>query len=164
MSKGFASAPAPPRPTDVKSFKPMLLNEIKTLDDPRNKRKPDHLLVDIIAIGILATLAGADNMVAVATYGQEEYEWLSTFLELPNGIPSHDTFSRVFALIDPEQFHGFFLRWIEHLTSKLDIKLIHLDGKTSRGSYDRESKLKALHSVSAWASEHHLVLARATGG
>ena len=93
MSKGFASAPAPPRPTYVKSFKPTLLDEIKTLDDPRTKRKPDHLLVDIIAIGILATLAGADNMVAVATYGQEEYEWLSTFLELPNGIPSHDTFS-----------------------------------------------------------------------
>ena len=160
MSKGFASAPAPARPTRVKSLKPTLLDEIKTLDDPRTKRKPDHLLVDIIAIGILATLAGADNMVGVATYGQEEYEWLSTFLELPNGIPSHDTFSRVFARIDPEQFHRFFLRWIEHLTTKLDIKLIHLDGKTSRGSYDRESKLKALHSVSAWASEHHLVLAQ----
>ena len=160
MSKGFASASAPARPTQVKSFKPTLLDEIKTLDDPRTRRKPDHLLVDIIAIGILATLAGADNMVAVATYGQEEYEWLSTFLELPNGIPSHDTFSRVFALIDPEQFHSFFLGWIEHLTTKLDIKLIHLDGKTSRGSYDRESKLKALHSVSAWASEHHLVLAQ----
>jgi len=116
--------------------------------------------VDIVAIGILATLAGADNMVAVATYGQEEFKWLSTFLELPNGIPSHDTFSRVFALIDPEQFHGFFLRWIEHLTHQLDIQLIHLDGKTSRGSYDREHRLKALHSVSAWASEHHLVLAQ----
>ena len=160
MSKGFASASAPAGPTHVKSFKPTLIDEIKTLDDPRTKRKPDHLLVDIIAIGILATLAGADNMVAVATYGQEEYEWLSTFLELANGIPSHDTFSRVFALIDPEQFHGFFLRWIEHLRTKLEIKLIHLDGKTSRGSYDRESKLKALHSVSAWASEHHLVLAQ----
>jgi predicted transposase YbfD/YdcC len=116
--------------------------------------------VDIVAIGILATLAGADNMVAVATYGQEEYEWLSTFLELPNGIPSHDTFSRVFGLIDPDQFNRFFLRWIEHVSQQLDIKLIHLDGKTLRGSYDRESQLKALHSVSAWSSEHHLVLAQ----
>lgn len=160
MSKGFAPPPPTACSTRVKSFKPTLLDELKTLEDPRTQRKPDHLLVDIVAIGILATLAGADNMVAVATYGQEEYEWLSTFLELPNGIPSHDTFSRVFALIDPEQFHGFFLRWIEHLTRQLDIKLIHLDGKTSRGSYDREHRLKALHSVSAWASEHHLVLAQ----
>ncbi len=159
MSKGFASSSASPHSTRIKSLKSTILDEIKILDDPRTKRKPDHLLVDIVAIGILATLAGADNMVAVATYGQEEYEWLATWLELPNGVPSHDTFSRVFALIDPEQFHGFFLTWIEHLTSKLDLKLIHLDGKTSRGSYDRESKLKALHSVSAWSSEHHLVLA-----
>ena len=160
MSKGFAPSPPSSCSPRVKSFKPTLLDELKTLADPRTQRKPDHLLVDIVAIGILATLAGADNMVAVATYGQEEDEWLSTFLELPNGIPSHDTFSRVFALIDPEQFHGFFLRWIEHLTRQLDIKLIHLDGKTSRGSYDREHRLKALHSVSAWASEHHLVLAQ----
>ena len=160
MSTGFAPSPPPSCSPRVNSFKPTLIDELKTLEDPRTQRKPDHLLVDIVAIGILATLAGADNMVAVATYGQEEFKWLSTFLELPNGIPSHDTFSRVFALIDPEQFHGFFLRWIEHLTHQLDIQLIHLDGKTSRGSYDREHRLKALHSVSAWASEHHLVLAQ----
>lgn len=160
MSTGFAPSPPTSCSPRVNSFKPTLIDELKTLEDPRTQRKPDHLLVDIVAIGILATLAGADNMVAVATYGQEEFKWLSTFLELPNGIPSHDTFSRVFALIDPEQFHGFFLRWIEHLTHQLDIQLIHLDGKTSRGSYDREHRLKALHSVSAWASEHHLVLAQ----
>ena len=159
MSQGFASPSAPPRSTRVKSLKPTFLEQIKAIDDPRTKRKPDHLLVDIVAIGILATLAGANDMVAVATYGQEQYEWLATFLELPNGIPSHDTFSRVFALVNPKQFHDFFLGWLEMLTRKLDLKLIHLDGKTSRGSYDRESKLKALHSVSAWASEHHLVLA-----
>ncbi len=81
-------------------------------------------------------------------------------MELPYGIPSHDTFSRVFAQIDPEQFHGFFLRWVQQLTVQLDIKIINLDGKTARGSYDRETKLKALHSVTAWAAEHHLVLAQ----
>ena len=160
MSKGFAASPPSVCSTQSQSFKSTILDEIKSLDDPRKKRKPDHLLVDIVAIGILATLAGADDMVSVATYGQEEHEWLATFLELPNGIPSHDTFSRVFALIEPTQFHDFFIRWIEHLTAQLDIKLIHLDGKTSRGSYDRESRHKALHTVSAWASEHHLVLAQ----
>ena len=160
MAKGFApseqnqSSPS----SHTRTLQPTLLEEIKGLDDPRAKRKPDHLLVDIVAIGILATLAGADNMVAVATYGQEEYEWLSTFLELPNGIPSHDTFSRVFGLIDPDQFNRFFLRWVKHVSEQLEIKVIHLDGKTLRGSYDRESQLKALHSVSAWSSEHHLVL------
>ena len=159
MAPGFASPSAPVHPTRVKSFKSTILDEIKVIDDPRTKRKPDHLLVDIVAIGILATLAGANDMVAVATYGQEEYEWLATFLELPNGIPSHDTFSRVFALIDPKQFNDFFLCWIKHLLRQLDLKLIHLDGKTLRGSYDRNSKLKALQSVSAWSSEHHLVLA-----
>ena len=162
MAKGFAPSEQnqSSRSSGTRTLQPTLLEEIKQLDDPRTKRKPDHLLVDIVAIGILATLAGADNMVAVATYGQEEYEWLSTFLDLPNGIPSHDTFSRVFGLIDPDQFNQFFLRWIKHVSEQLDIQLIHLDGKSLRGSYDRESQLKALHSVSAWSSEHHLVLAQ----
>ncbi len=83
-----------------------------------------------------------------------------TFLELPYGIPSHDTFSRVFALIDPQKFHECFLAWVQEITDKLDINLINIDGKTSRGSYDREKKLKALHTVSAWATEHNLVLAQ----
>ncbi len=137
-----------------------LLDEIKHLDDPRTKREPKHLLIDIVTIAILATLAGADSMSAVETYGKAKEKWLSTFLELPHGIPSHDTFSRVFGRIDPEQFNRFFQRWIEHITAQLAIKLIHIDGKTLRGSYDRESQLKALHSVSAWASEHQLVLAQ----
>lgn len=74
MSQGFASSSAAPPPTRIKSLKSTILDEIKTIDDPRTKRQPDHLLVDLVAIGILATLAGANDMVAVATYGQEEYE------------------------------------------------------------------------------------------
>lgn len=135
-----------------------LLEEIRHIDEPRTQRKPDHLLIDIVTIAILATLAGADTMTAVETYGKAKQSWLSTFLELPNGIPSHDTFSRVFNLIDPDQFNHFFERLIEHMTEQLNIKLIHMDGKTLRGSYDREHQIKALHSVSAWASEHQLVL------
>lgn len=160
MAKGFAPVPPTTVSASVKRFKRTILDELKGLDDPRTKRQPNHLLIDIISIAILATLCGANNMVAVETYGQAKHDWLATFLELPHGIPSHDTFSRVFATIDPEQFHAFFLRWVQQLTVQLDIKIIHLDGKTSRGSYDRETKLKALHSVSAWAAEHHLVLAQ----
>jgi len=160
MAKGFAPVPPKTVSASIKKFKGTILDELKGLDDPRNKRKPNHLLSDIITIAILATLGGADNMVAVATYGREKQEWLATFLELPYGIPSHDTFSRVFAQIDPEQFHGFFRRWVQQLTVQLDLKIINLDGQTTRGSYDREAKLKALHTVSAWAAEHHLVLAQ----
>jgi len=113
--------------------------------------------------------------VAIETYGKRKQEWLETFLELPHGIPSHDTFSRVLAMIDPQQLHECFLAWVKHLSSKLDIDVIGIDGKTARGSYDREKGLKALHTVSAWAAvspgsatrttrgtqrEHHLVLAQ----
>jgi hypothetical protein len=91
MAKGFAPVPPPAVSASVKKFKGTILDELKGLDDPRNKRKPNHLLSDIITIAILATLGGADNMVAVATYGREKQEWLATFLELPYGIPSHDT-------------------------------------------------------------------------
>ena len=77
-------------------------------------------------------------MVAVETYGKGKRKWLEMFLELPHGIPSHDTFSRVFALIDPEQLHECFLSWVQHIADQLEIKLINIDGKTVRGSYDRE--------------------------
>ena len=99
-------------------------------------------------------------MVAIETYGKAKQSWLETFLELPNGIPSHDTFSRVLALLDPQQLHQCFLSWVRLISDKLAIKLINIDGKTARGSYDQEQSLKSLHTVSAWASEHHLVLAQ----
>jgi len=160
MAKGFAASSTPSSAPGMKRVSRKLLDEIKHIDDPRTKREPKHLLLDVVTIAILATLAGADDMTAVETYGKAKQSWLSTFLALPHGIPSHDTFSRVFNLIDPEQFNPFFERLIEHITEQLNIKLIHIDGKTLRGSYDREHQIKALHSVSAWASEHQLVLAQ----
>lgn len=96
---------------------------------------------------------------AIETYGKAKQAWLETFLDLPNGIPSHDPFGRVFGMLEPQELENSFLSWVSSITAKLDIKLIHVDGKTAKGSYDRESKLKALHSVSAWSSEHGLVLA-----
>ena len=160
MSKGFGASPSSaPSPT-AKKLKRSIIKQFEVLEDPRVKRKPDHLLIDIIAIAILVVISGADNMVAVETYGKAKQPWLETFLELPNGIPSHDTFSRVLSLLDPQQLHESFLSWVKQITEKLEIKLINIDGKTARGSYDREQKLKVLHTVSAWTSEHHLVLAQ----
>jgi hypothetical protein len=98
--------------------------------------------------------------VAIETYGKAKQEWLEKFLDLSNGIPSHDTFARVLAALEPGELQDGFLSWVSSISEQLGIELIHIDGKTARGSYDREEKLKALHSVSAWSSEYGLVLAQ----
>ncbi len=102
MSKGFAEV-VKPNPLRLSKAQTKCNPRVREMQDPRIKREPKHLLIDIVAIVILATLSGADNMVAVETYGKGKQEWLETFLELPHGIPSHDTFSRVLALIDPQE-------------------------------------------------------------
>jgi predicted transposase YbfD/YdcC len=128
------------------------------IPDPRVERTRVHQLLDIIAIALLAVLAGADGWVAIETYGNAKRPWLETFLALPNGIPSHDTFARVFARLDPEAFELGFQQWVKTFVSCLGAQLIAIDGKTVRGSYDREAGIKALQLVSAWASDHRLVL------
>lgn len=126
--------------------------------DPRVERTRAHQLLDIITIALFAVLAGADSWVAIETYGNAKRAWLETFLALPNGIPSHDTFARVFARLDPEAFEASFQQWVKAFVSSLAAEVIAIDGKTARGSYDREGGVKALQLVSAWASEHRLVL------
>ncbi len=128
------------------------------IPDPRVERTRAHQLLDIIAIALLAVLAGADSWVAIETYGKAKRSWLESFLALTNGIPSHDTFARVFARLDPEAFEVSFRQWIQALVSTLGVQLVAIDGKTVKGSYDREGGSKALQLVSAWASEHRLVL------
>lgn len=134
------------------------LQHFATLNDPRIERTKDHLLIDIIAIAILAVISGSEGWVAIETYGKAKYEWLKEFLELPNGIPSHDTFSRVFSRIEPEEFQQCFLSWVNSITKKLGVDVIAIDGKTLKQSYDRNKKQKALHIVSAWANTHQLIL------
>lgn len=129
-----------------------------TVKDPRIERTKAHNLLDIIAIALLAVLSGAEGWEEIETYGEAKKEWLKEFLELPNGIPSHDTFSRVFARIDPKEFHESFSSWLKTVTKKLGVEVVAIDGKTVKGSYDREAKKKALHLVSAWSSSHRLVL------
>lgn len=137
-----------------------LLEHFSQLSDPRIDRTKAHLLLDIIAIAVLAVLAGADGWEAIETFGQSRQAWLAQFLSLPNGIPSHDTFRRLFARLDPIQFQQCFRNWVNALTQALGAQVIAIDGKTLKQSYDRNDKLKALHLVSAWASEHRLVLAQ----
>ncbi|WP_375453042.1 ISAs1 family transposase [uncultured Nostoc sp.] len=128
------------------------------IKDPRVERTRYHLLTDIIIIAILAVIAGAEGWEDIEEYGISKQEWLKTFLELPFGIPSPDTFRRVFERINPREFEQYFRQWVQSLVEKLGVEVVAIDGKTHRGSYDRESQLKALHTVSAWSSEHRLVL------
>jgi predicted transposase YbfD/YdcC len=128
------------------------------LKDPRIERTRLHQLMDIVVIAICAVLCGADGWVDIAKYGHAKRDWLKTFLALPNGIPAHDTFRRVFCLLNPTAFLACFQSWIDALSEGLGIKRIAIDGKTMRRSFDKASGKGALHLVSAWATEQHLVL------
>jgi len=128
------------------------------LKDPRVERTKLHLLSDIITISILAVIAGALGWEDIEEYGINKKEWLSTFLKLEFGIPSPDTFRRVFERINPKEFEQCFRLWVQSLVENLGVEVVAIDGKALKGSYDRKSHLKALHMVSAWSNEHRLVL------
>jgi predicted transposase YbfD/YdcC len=130
----------------------------QTLEDPRIDRTRLHELMDIVVIAICAVICGAEGWVDIAKYGRAKQDWLKTFLALPNGIPSHDTFRRLFCLLDPAAFQECFRLWIDALSAGLGLKRIAIDGKCLRRSFDRASGKAALHLVSAWATEQHLVL------
>lgn len=161
MAKGFGKlALKPNQHKEAQILRKSVLKHFQHLQDPRVARTKDHSLQAILTIAILAVLSGADGFVAIETYGKAKQAWLETFLDLPHGIPSHDTFGRVFGMLEPQELQNSFLGWVSSITEKLGLEVIHIDGKTAKGSYDREGKLKSLHSVSAWSSEHGLVLAQ----
>lgn len=134
-----------------------LVFHFSDLEDPRNDNRR-HLLLDIIVIAICAAICGADTWTDVELFGQAKEQWFRKFLELPHGIPSHDTFGRVFALIDPEQFQACFRGWIAAVEERTEGEIIALDGKQLRRSHDKAEGKKAIYMVSAWASENSLVL------
>jgi predicted transposase YbfD/YdcC len=127
--------------------------------DPRVERTKRHKLVDMIIIAICGVICGAEGWAEIEEFGKAKEEWLKTLLELPNGIPSHDTFGRVFSRLDPEQFEACFFEWVQSLTESIE-GVIAIDGKTLRRSHDKVNGKKALHMVSAWAAENRLVLAQ----
>ena len=128
------------------------------VDDPRCCGKVEHRLLDILVIAVCAVVACAESWDDIALYGRSKLTWLRTFLELPNGIPSHDTFRRVFMLIDPDTFETGFTTWVGSLTAGFEREVVAIDGKTIRRSFDHGRDLSPLHVVSAWASEQGLVL------
>ena len=130
----------------------------ETLTDPRRDHLKQHGLLDIVAITLCAAICGADGWVDVATFGRVKEPWLRTFLALPGGIPSHDTFGRVFALLDPDEFRRCFLSWAQAVVGPPGAQVVAIDGKTLRRSHDRRGGKAALHLVSAWATEHGLVV------
>lgn len=134
------------------------LEVFRNLPDPRGARNQLHNLFDIFAIAICAILSGANDWVKVAAFAQKKEAWLRTFLELKNGIPSHDTIDRVFRLVDPIEFEKRFVRWTELIADLLPGQVIAIDGKTLRGSHDKNSGLAAIHCVSAFAADNQLVL------
>lgn len=131
------------------------------IKDPRVERTRTHQLTDILTIAILSTIAGGKGWEDMEIYGESKEAWLSTFLALPDGIPCADTFRRLFERISPQQFEQCFEQWVNLLVDDLGVQVIAIDGKGVNGSYDRASGRKALHLVSAWATEHRLVLAQA---
>jgi predicted transposase YbfD/YdcC len=126
------------------------------LKDPRRVHRRLHALQDIIVIALCAVIAGAQDWQQIETFGRKRRDWLRRFLELPNGIPSHDTFERVFDRIKPQAFQTCFRDWVRAVSAALQIKHIAIDGKTLRGS--GSAKLGPLHLVSAWATAQHLSL------
>ena len=128
------------------------------IEDPRIERGKHHRLIDILCLAVLAVIAGAEGWEDIEEFGKQKRDWLRKFLRLPNGIPSHDTISRVFRQLKPAEFQQGFARWIESLPLPLGPRHVAIDGKTLRRSHDRRTMKSALHSVCAWSVENHLVL------
>ena len=138
--------------------KATILDHFADLDDPRVERTRRHKLVDIIAIAICATICGADSWVHIELFGRSKLAWFQSFLELPGGIPSHDTFGDVFARLDPVQLQDCFISWTQAIAQLLPGEVVAVDGKTARRSYDRAGNKGAIHMVSAWATQNALTL------
>lgn len=135
-----------------------LLDHFSDLEDPRCAGKVGHRLMDILVIAVCATIAGAESFEDMALYGRSKQDWLKSFLALPNGIPAHDTFRRVFMLIDPAGFEAAFEAWAGSFGETLEREVVAIDGKTLRRSFDHGREQRPLHIVSAWACQRGLSL------
>lgn len=141
----------------MKSKTNTIINYFSEMEDFRINRKKRHLLIDIITIAIAGTLCGCQGFDEIEDFGLYRLDWLKTFLELPNGIPSHDTFNRVFSKMNPSKFEECFRNWVNCIIESKKEQLISIDGKTIRGAKSNGIK-SPIHMVSAWSSEHSMVL------
>jgi len=134
------------------------------MNDPRKKRGVRHRLQDMIAIAITAVICNADGWEDIEEFGKCKAQWFATFLDLPHGIPSHDTFARVFAKLDPDEFESCFRQWMAHLGDTSGGRLIAVDGKTLRHSFDTAAEKAALHMINAWCTTNQSVLGQMVCG
>src|ERR1044072_2151985 len=128
------------------------------LIDPRVERTRKHPLINIAFIAVCGVLSGANSFAAIHEFGCDRRTWLGRFLDLDNGIPSEDTFRRVLARLDPGAFEKCLLSWMQAVQEATESRLIAIDGKTLRGSYNKRDGKAAIHMVSAWATENKLSL------
>ena len=137
-----------------------IVDHFADLQDPRREHCKLHLLPEILVIGLCAVICGANTWHQIELFGRAKNDWFARFLQLPNGIPSHDTFRRVFSALKPRAFEECFVRWMNAVCAVTGLQRIHIDGKALRGSR-RKTKAgvcPALHLVSAWAGANHLTL------
>jgi predicted transposase YbfD/YdcC len=135
-----------------------LVDFLQGIKDPRIDRTKKHELIDILVIAICAVICGAKSCVEIEDFGEAKQEWFSIYLNLNNGIPSHDTFRRLFMILDPEKFLEVFIKWVAAVTKNTDLKQICVDGKTLRRSFDKGRKSSAIHMVNAWSTGASLSL------
>jgi len=137
---------------------PSLAEYFADVADPRVEGRCEHLLLEVISMALWAILTGAESWVEIETFGKLKEKWLGGFLTLPGGIPSHDTFGRIFAALEAEAFQKGFARFVEGVVRVSDKQGVAVAGKTARGSPNPTLGKSAIHRVSAWASESGIVL------
>ena len=135
-----------------------IFKEFEAIEDKRQEKKIQHKLIDIVVIVVCAGICGLDDWEDIAEFGEVHFEWFKKFLELAYGIPSHDTFERIFKWINPDEFKNCFIRWVSSICKITNGEIVAIDGKTVRGSKDSSSNKAAIHMVNVWASENQLVL------
>ena len=131
-----------------------IVEHFQTLEDPRIERTKKHRLLDMLVIAVCTLLSGGEGCQDMEFFGKSKHAWLQTFLALPNGIPSHDTFGRLFARLNPQRFQECFLSWTRAVSPLTQGALVSLDGKTVKASFDRATASSPLHMLSAWCSDH----------
>ena len=168
MSQGFApkeetakagqTKPPLRAATDAAAIQQQWESQFAELEDPRGSQGIEHPFLSIVMIGILAVIGGATGWEDIETYAESHEAWLRTLFWLPNGVPHADTYRRLFERVAPDALERCFLGWVKQIVEGSGAQVIPIDGKTIKGSYDRNHKQSALHVVSAWASEHRLLL------
>lgn len=143
---------------NTNSETPSFIDYFAELADPRAEGRCDHKLIDILFIAVCAVICGADGFTDMQEFGLSKESWLRQFLELPSGIPSHDTFGRVFARLKPGGFNHCFMNWVQAVAEVTDEKIVPIDGKKLRRSHNKSAGQRAIELVSAWARANRLML------